>query len=347
MTLKRFLYELLIFPLQILLTQVGKFYTIAFLFGTLLFVNTAFAEPSIPRTCQLFNDVVSSGSLTTSLQNYQVIREDCGEYVATRSFNYQNQNYKLVVNKATIQTQLIRANCLRCKTEYMDLRHNTAFEVLLLQQTSGPYQLANHGLKSYQNSGIGQVISVDLCPSTRAFDRPVFDKMLNEISPKPIPIALAVTALWMKRYSADLEWLKQQYQTGRFQITWVNHSSTHPYKPGRALSQNFLLSPGVDFEHEVLGNEMTMIQNGLIPSVFFRFPGLISDEAQILKLREYSLVPLGSLAWLAKGEKVDMRSLILIHGNGNEPPGVQQLLNLIAQKQIFPRALEEYSIFAP
>jgi len=309
--------------------------------------TSAFALDTFPRKCRIFNDVVASGSLTSPIENFQVIRQDCGQYVATRTMRYQNRNFKLIVNKDTIETAIVREDCVQCKTEYMDLRYSSAFETIILRHTEAPYTLANHGLKSYQNSGEGQVISVDLCPSSRPFDRPLFDKMIAQIPNKPIPVTLAVTDLWMKKYSTDLEWLKEQYLNGNLLITWMNHSATHPYKQGARLEKNFLLAPGVDFDQEVLGNEISMIQFGLIPSVFFRFPGLISSESLIMRLRDFSLVPVGSLAWLAKGEQVDLRSLILIHGNGNELAGIFKMIKLIDQNVIYPRALEPYSIFQP
>lgn len=317
------------------------------MFLTVILSASAYAQDSFPRKCRIFNDVVASGSLTSSIENYQVIRQDCGQYVATRTMSYQNRNFKLVVNKDTVQTAIVHEDCVQCKTEYMDLRESSAFETAILRHTEAPYTLANHGLKSYQNSGEGQVVSVDLCPSSRRFERPLFEKMIAQLPNKPIPVTLAVTHLWMKKYSEDLEWLKEQYLNGNLLITWMNHSVTHPYKQGAPLEKNFLLTPGVDFDQEVLGNEISMIQFGLVPSVFFRFPGLISSEALILRLRDFSLVPVGSLAWLAKGEKVDLRSLILIHGNGNEPLGIFKMMRLIDQNVIYPRALEPYSIFQP
>lgn len=287
----------------------------------------------------------TKGFSQTEIFDYKVIREDCDEFIAIRSFTQQNQKYKLVVHKESMRTTVVHEQSLNCQSGLMNLKDNSAFERNLMRQTDAPYLLANHGLKSWQNSGLGQVVSVDLCPSTNAFDRALFEKLIAEVTLKPIPISIAITSLWMNRFGSDLAWLKQQARNGQLQITWVNHSQTHPYYPGVSLDRNFLLASGVDFDREVLGNEINMLQHGLIPSVFFRFPGLISNEAQIKKLRDYSLIPLGSTAWLAKGEKVDLRSLILVHGNGNESQGIYKMLGLIRQKIIFPRSLESYSIF--
>ena len=61
-------------------------------------------------------------------------------------------------------------------------------------------------------------------------------------------------------------------------MTWVNHSFHHRTDKHLPLNKNFLLEPGTDIETEVLGTEAKMLENGIVPSVFFRFPGLVSDK---------------------------------------------------------------------
>ncbi|WP_063653705.1 hypothetical protein [Candidatus Arsenophonus triatominarum] len=47
------------------------------------------------------------------------------------------------------------------------------------------------------------------------------------------------------------------------------------------------------------------------------------------KIKNLGLIPIGSNAWLAKGEQPKSGSIVLIHGNGNEPAGIKIALNLI------------------
>ena len=98
------------------------------------------------------------------------------------------------------------------------------------------------------------------------------------------------------------------------------------------LKENFLLEPGTDINFEVLGTEQAMLNNGLLPSVFFRFPGLVSDQQLIYKITAFGLIPIGSDAWLAKGQQARPGSIVLIHGNGNEPTGVNDFLALLKSK---------------
>lgn len=47
----------------------------------------------------------------------------------------------------------------------------------------------------------------------------------------------------------------------------------------------------------------------------------------------YGIIPLGSDAWLAKGQPANSGSIVLIHGNGNEPLGVADFIQLLKKKQ--------------
>ena len=76
-----------------------------------------------------------------------------------------------------------------------------------------------------------------------------------------------------------------------------------------------------------------MIEHGLLPSVFFRFPGLVSDESVFERVISKGLIPTGSDAWLAKGQVPKAGSIVLIHGNGNEPAGVRAFLKLMRRER--------------
>ena len=95
------------------------------------------------------------------------------------------------------------------------------------------------------------------------------------------------------------------------------------------MVENFLLKPNTDLNLEVLGTEIAMLQHGLLPSIFFRFPGLVSDSSIIQKITQFGLIPIGSDAWLAKGQAASSGSIVLIHGNGNEPIGVADFIHLL------------------
>ena len=180
----------------------------------------------------------------------------------------------------------------------------------------------------------GITLTVDLCPSHKALDRIIFTQLITEFKKieQPVPIALSITGRWMLTHADDLNWLKELINNKQIDVTWVDHSYNHHFSPTAPLRTNFLLEPGTDMNFEILGTELAMLQHGLLPSVFFRFPGLVSDQQVVDKVLAYGIIPVGSDAWLAKGQQPSAGSIVLIHGNGNEPLGVADFIKLLKSK---------------
>jgi len=160
----------------------------------------------------------------------------------------------------------------------------------------------------------GIVISIDLCQSHKPYEKKLFRALedLGRKQGKSVPIAVSIAGGWIKKHQGELAELKKMY----LNITWVNHSYTHPG------ANDFLNNPKVDFKHEVLANIELMKQNGLTPSKYFRFPGLRHNALRLKQLHDLGYTNLDADAWLAKGQKIKAGSIVLIHGNGNEQPGV-------------------------
>jgi len=146
-------------------------------------------------------------------------------------------------------------------------------------------------------------------------------------------VGIAITGRWMIEHPKDLAWLRQREREGAIAVTWINHSFNHRYDERLPLSRNFLLEPGTDPDLEVLATETAMLDQGLLPSVFFRFPGLVSDPELVRRVVAHGLIPLGSDAWLAKSQVPSPGSIVLVHGNGNEPAGVDRLLALVEHER--------------
>lgn len=174
------------------------------------------------------------------------------------------------------------------------------------------YELFAKGVGSFD--GRGYMLTGDLCPTAKPLRR---DFIEHVQAVGVAPIYLCVSGKWIERHAEDLEWLRS-----RGGIVWVNHSYDHYYDPKAPDTRNFLLRPGTDLRREILDAEQLMVENGLIPSPFFRYPGLISDARLSETLLAYGLIPLGSNAWIAKGEVPTDGSIVLVHVNGNEPEGL-------------------------
>ncbi len=263
--------------------------------------------------------------------NYMPELVRIGSLVGLRSFEQGSRRWHLAVDPATLKTRVVED------------RGSTPIDVA---QVTGPYARARLASEQHdsalQDTGVthllpneaGIALTVDLCPSSKRFDFRITDALLKNVEPieRPVPIALSVSGVWLQEHADDLAKLKAM--DGKdLSITWINHSMHHRYNPRVPLADTFLLTPGTNLRSEVLDAEITMLEAGLTPSIYFRFPGLVSDRAVVEGVVALGLVVVGSDAWLAKGEAARRGSIVLIHGNGNEPVGVEDLVKLLEKSR--------------
>jgi len=60
---------------------------------------------------------------------------------------------------------------------------------------------------------------------------------------------------------------------------------------------------------------------------------LVSDRQLVEDITDYGLIPIGSDAWLAKGQVAHNGDIVLIHGNGNEPIGIKDFITLLQKEK--------------
>lgn len=288
-------------------------------------------------------------ALSTFAQNFQEIKRYKVNYalatngskklIALRSFVNKKEKYVLLVNPQTLDTKIDLAN-------NYSLASLTFQNVEAIFKTSAYIKVLNMALLGdgkLQDAGIdhaipnekGVALTIDLCPSHKNLDRVIFQSLMDEFKKieRPIPIAISVSGNWILKHQGDLSWLKELILQKEIDVTWINHTYHHEVN-NLPLAENFLLAKGTDLDVEVLDNEKLMLQNGLVPSIFFRFPGLVSDQSVVEKIVAYGLIPVGSDAWLAKGQQPNAGSIVLIHGNGNEEIGVKDFIQLLKNKQV-------------
>lgn len=195
--------------------------------------------------------------------------------------------------------------------------------------------LHDAGITHGSSAEKGITLTVDLCPSHHPLDRSIFTSLIAGFKQceRPVPVALSITGRFMERHQNDINWLNNLVKSGDIAITWVNHTYNHHFDPRAPIQSNFILAPGTDLRQEVIRTEVAMLERGLLPSVFFRFPGLVSDQKVTNELLSYGLIPVGSDAWLAKGQIARAGSIVLIHGNGNEPVGVKEFTALLEKEK--------------
>jgi hypothetical protein len=260
---------------------------------------------------------------------------DTVPYMALRSFTRENKQYFLTVNLATLATRVVNRDTVRCDTSTirkMRRRFGNMPYVLALdsaEKRSALVQDAGIVRGAPRRGGID--LTADLCPSKLPLDRKFITGLIDQFLPeeKPIPIALAVTGNWMYGHREDLQWLIGLRDSGKLNITWINHSYNHRWYDSVPMQENFLANKETNLDLEVLKTERKMLEYGLTPSVFFRFPGLVSDSTLFARITAYGLVPVGTDAWLAKNQSPRSGSIVLVHANGNEPYGIRRFFDLV------------------
>jgi hypothetical protein len=246
-----------------------------------------------------------------------------GDRVAIRTMNLDGDAALLLADPEKLTTRLERAACWTCgdmeEADFAGTRLGRAIETSA--RAPGVEHrgfLENAGLT--HGTAAGDYVTGDLCPSSRPMDRRFFDDLAAK-GPHT-PVALSISGLWLLHHFDDYAWLLRRQAEGAIDITWTNHTYHHPYKKGVPFDHNFLLTPGVDPDAEILRTERLLIANGQTPSLFFRFPGLISTAPLMEAARRHHLVTLGANAWLALNQKPRPGSIVLVHPNGNEEIGL-------------------------
>jgi hypothetical protein len=269
----------------------------------------------------------------TKIENYKV---DYGvakrfpqELMVLRSFDNYGKHYLLLVDPQTLITKISQVGFYTVTPMTLAQARaffvNTPYQKAMAKVENRSVMIQDAGIEDGMPKETGISLTADLCPSHRPLDRDIFTDIITEFKKveRPVPVALSITGVWMRQHPQDLEWLKKLQADHEIYITWINHSFNHRVSLTEPLKENFLLEPGTDINYEVLETEKAMLFNGLLPSVFFRFPGLVSDQQLVNRITDFGLIPIGTDAWLAKGQQPHAGSIVLIHGNGNEPVGVK------------------------
>ncbi|MDE0887537.1 MAG: polysaccharide deacetylase [Myxococcota bacterium] len=286
-------------------------------------------------------DPVSSPA---AIERYQPVFEGCRgadrQSVAIRAYRQGDVDYRLTVDPHTLRTRLEKASALECDADPGNveaLLSGTPYRRALDVERESEHLVQDAGIVRSLTPVTGYFLTVDLCPSSKkGFNQKMFETLehASEVhGTAALPVALAVSGRWMKTHPEAFAWLREEAVAGRLQVTWVNHTLSHPYDSHLDLAHNFMRETGIDPLAEILGLEKLLLGQGITPSVFFRFPGLVSSPELMHIVEGLHLVTVGSDAWLAKGQQPKLGSAILIHGNLNEPAGVKLMLEWVARQK--------------
>lgn len=260
------------------------------------------------------------------------------QYIGIRSFRNQNQDYVLAVDPNTLESEVLKSADCKIVTvsgvQKIDNFLQSVYAKSFKHVRDHELVLQDAGIDCAFPKERGINLTIDLCPSHKPLDRVVFESLFSTFRgvESSLPIAISLSGKWILNHEADLQWLINLNNKGLLTITWINHTYNHRVNKD-PLNHNFLLAAGTDVNSEILDNEMLMLKKGIVPSIFFRFPGLVSSHKVVEEVLDLGLIPVGSDAWLAKGQHVKDGSIVLIHANGNEEVGVQDFIELLNSEQ--------------
>jgi hypothetical protein len=259
--------------------------------------------------------------------------------IAIRTFSKSGRKCYLAVNPVTLATELVpvgkyfilKKTLKETRSDYAGLAYCRA----MAMAEANARRLRNAGITHIPVGDPYVFMTADLCPTKLQIDRALFSRLVSDygVVHKPVPVALAVSGVWLERHRDDLAWLLGLINKKDLAVIWINHTYNHHYNKRVPWWRNFLLDKRVRVTDEIVRNEIAMIEAGLVPSVFFRFPGLVSNKDIFMQVTDCGLIPLGSDAWLGKKQWPVYGSIILVHANGQEPVGIKRLLWLLESKR--------------
>ena len=279
------------------------------------------------------------------VENYKVsikqFHSDTGQlFLTLRQFNRNAKTFYLVLNTATLQTSIESLEAQQLEPLNDTQMRQSQFGKLLYKATS----FAKFGgiREATQPSSGAIFLTMDMCPSQKQGYEKEFLTQLTQRAGKT-SIAIAMTSVWLRTHEKEFAEL---VNNPLLDITWINHTHSHFYDKHLPNEENFMRHSGTNVQEEILGLEQTLIEKGVTPSIFFRFPGLIADASLMKALRQtYFLIPISTHAWVAKGEAIQKGSIILIHGNKNEHQGIvalEQKLPTLTSKFTFKPLREAF-----
>lgn len=240
---------------------------------------------------------------------------------AVRALTFEGTPAYLVVKEGTLRSYVLKMT---------DFNAGSATDGTFVQTLRGSVQAPITRMNA-NAAATEMAVTIDMCQSSKLWDVKLYD-WLRQVSAaigKPVPVGVAMTGGWAKAHESQLKQLLTWQKSKELDIVWVNHSYTHPLNCNAAKTKcAFLTASSVNMTNEVLKNEELLLAQGAVPSALFRFPGLIHNQTRMSELNQLSLFALDADTWLAKGQPTHDGSLILVHGNGNEPPGIAKFFSL-------------------
>ncbi len=275
-----------------------------------------------------------SNFLNADAQKFFSTNSEISEYVAiekfvnlngtnlilTREISYTNKEKAFIaINPETLETFLIRdTNFIEIEGFYFEDMPFTKIKNSFYKSsnTIGEFDKKE---KLIQNNAL-VLLTTDLCPTDKPLDTNFYKAIAEtekNISNK-IAFIIFFSGKWIELHKNEFEWIK----TNNFNFISANHTYSH-----HIIKEKF---PNSELKNEIIKTELIMLKNGLIPSCFFRFPGLKYNPENLAVLYEMNLLPLSVNFW--GGQKsYPQKSILLVHSNGSVPIEVKKFIKFLKE----------------
>ncbi|RXJ88072.1 polysaccharide deacetylase family protein [Arcobacter sp. CECT 8985] len=290
---------------------------------------------------------IVSSLFSSQIKDYQVVSGSFfyqnSYYSFLRSFYHDKKKYFLVVDENSLKTKLFKLSDL--KAIILLNNKKTRYKKLLKKYSMASSKLQNFGITSLHTKDV--YLTADLCPSSKKGYEDRFIKYFIKryYKNKPLKITFFVSGRWIQKHKKEFYELISFQKSKKLDITWGNHTFTHYYNPHLRFDKNFILKKGTNLKKEILKVEKILLENDVLPSILFRFPGLVSDKKSEKFINTLGLLPVGTNAWLAKNQNIHDGSVILIHGNKNEPLGIKKAIKIFKENDYdFGSILEDLKL---
>jgi hypothetical protein len=293
------------------------------LFLLVIFVNYIFKESNYEDSLYIKSDSVIS--------QYKV-------YI--RNVKYKN-DYILIIRKMKINGNKyflgVKVND-KYKTVLINAKNISFFNNVLFSFFQ--YKKVNYNIEK-ANILNTVFITIDLCPSSKTgFDKNLFLEIIKYAKKRNIEpnIAIAISYSFYKNHKSEFQEIMKWIKNKELNVVFINHSYEHFYdKNIKDNQKNFMLYNIKNAKEDILKNELFLLNMGILPSVFFRFPGLVYNNDIMEILQSLKLIPVGSSFWVAKkneNEVLKSGDIILLHGNKNEELGVKKFIKMLNNHEL-------------
>lgn len=202
------------------------------------------------------------------------------------------------------------------------------------ERDSRPYGSAGEFHAGPSNRYI--VLTSDLCPTPKNFDSQFYSNLVSMKNDRrlPLPLVIFISGGWVMRHPAQLEAVKKS----GIDFIAGNHTYDHQILNRKNTNNDA-------FTAELTNTETVMLEHGILPSQFFRYPGLVYNQERMKILDRFSMIAVNANVWM--GTKLRNWGILLVHSNGCASSEVRVFASFLAKnlKRIRQGDMRFYSIY--